>query len=78
MQIMYAISSSVFAAIFLVAIIVYGNDAARAIAIAAAWLACASQFTAQDAKAWRVSIVLAYAAFIAGGLAFWFFIGASL
>lgn len=64
----FIFSACVFAAIFLVGIIVYGGEWARIAALSAAFAACASQFTAQDAhtdiKIWRASIYLAYASFI--------------
>lgn len=65
-QLMYAISSSVFAAIFLISIIVYGEDTARFLAILAAMLACFSQFIAQDDDARVPSILMAYASFLTG------------
>lgn len=70
MNIIYAISSAAFAILFLGAVIVYGDTAARNIAIGAAFLACASQFMAQDPKAYRPSIYSAYAAFVAALLAY--------
>lgn len=66
----YALSASVFAAVFLGSLIIYGQETARDIAIAAAFLACGSQFTAQDPKAYLASIYLAYAAFVAGILSY--------
>lgn len=69
-DLMFAISATAFAAIFLVSIIVFGGPAARSIAIFASFLACISQFTGQDAAAYRISIGAAYAAFIAGLIAF--------
>lgn len=64
MSIMYALSSALFAAIFLVAVMVFGTENARNIAIAAAFLACGSQFTAQDPASYKLSIYLAYGAFV--------------
>ncbi len=76
MQIMYAISSAVFAAIFLVGIMAFGGEWSRALAIAAAFLACASQFMAQDHKSYKASIYSAYASFAAGLLAYlWLIFG---
>lgn len=66
MNIAYALTAAVFAAIFLVAVMVFGGETARNIAILAAFLGCASQFTAQDERAYLVSIRLAYACFVAG------------
>lgn len=70
MNVCYAITAAVFAAIFLVAVIVYGDVWARNIAIAAAFLGCASQFTGQDPQDWQVSIYLAYLAFAAAIIAY--------
>jgi hypothetical protein len=70
MNIAYALSSALFAAIFLVAIMVFGEETARNIAIAAAFLGCASQFTAQDPASYRASIYLAYGSFVAGLFSF--------
>lgn len=70
MQICYAITSAAFAAIFLVAIIIFGETAARNIAIAAAFFGCASQFTGQDPGAYPLSIYLAYVAFALAILAY--------
>lgn len=67
---LYAFSSAVFAVVFLVAVIVYGDTAARNVAIGAAFLACASQFMAQDPKAYVASIYAAYAAFVTALLAY--------
>lgn len=68
MQACYAFAATVFSAIFLVAIIVYGEEWARLAALAATFAACASQFTAQDAandlRIYVASIYLAYASFI--------------
>lgn len=66
MQIMYAISSSVFAAIFLVSIVVYGGDVSRSVAITAAMFATYSQFIAQDDRAQSASVVAAYISFALG------------
>jgi hypothetical protein len=73
---MYALSSALFAAIFLIGVMIFGGEYARNCAIAAAFLACASQFMAQDEKAYRASIYSAYGAFIAGLMAYlWLLIG---
>lgn len=69
-RIMFAISSSVFAAIYLGALIVYGGEWTRNAAAAAAFLACVSQFCGPDPKAYRVSIYSAYGAFAAGLFAY--------
>lgn len=70
MHVCFAITAAVFAAIFLVAIIVFGDVWARNIAIGAAFLACASQFTGQDDRAYRVSRYFAWAAFAAALVAY--------
>lgn len=66
----FAITAAVFAVIFLASIIVFGGVAARNIAIGAAFLACASQFTGQDEQAHRVSRYFAWAAFAASLVAY--------
>lgn len=70
MNIVYAISSALFAGIFLVAVMVFGDLIARNVAIGAAFLACASQFMAQDPKSYHASIYSAYAAFVAALFSF--------
>jgi len=70
MNVCFAITAAAFAAIFLVAVMVFGGVMARNVAIAAAFLGCASQFTGQDTKAWKLSLYLAYGAFIAGLFAY--------
>lgn len=70
MNIAYALSSALFAAIFLVAVMVFGDVVARNVAIGAAFLACASQFMAQDPKSYVPSIYSAYAAFVAALFSF--------
>lgn len=70
MNIVYAVSSALFASIFLVGIMAFGGTWAREIALAAAFLACVSQFTAQDPASYRVSIYSAYAAFVVALLAY--------
>lgn len=76
MNVVYAISSALFAAIFLVGIMVFGGEWSRTIAIAAAFLACASQFMAQDPASYKASIYSAYAAFVAALLAYlWLLFG---
>jgi len=70
MNVIYAISSAAFAVLFLGAVIVYGDTAARNIAIGAAFLACGSQFMAQDPSSYRASIYSAYAAFVVALLAY--------
>ena len=72
----YAFSACLFAAIALVSIIVYGDDWSRNTAILASFLACLSQFVAQDttAKAYKASIYLAYGSFITFLLAFFWLI----
>lgn len=76
MQIAFAITAAMFAAIYLVAIMVFGGEWARDAAIAAAFFGCAAQFTAQDAKAYKVSIHAAYLSFAIGALAYvWLVLG---
>lgn len=70
MHVCFAITATVFAAIFLVTIIVFGGVAARNIAIGAAFLACASQFAGQDEQAYRISRYFAWAAFTAALVAY--------
>lgn len=70
MNILYAISSALFAAIFLIGIMVFGGEWSRNIAIGAAFLACVSQFTAQDPASYKLSIYSAYAAFVVGLFAY--------
>jgi hypothetical protein len=70
MNILYAISGAAFAALFLAGIMIFGGVAARNIAIGAAFLACASQFMAQDPAAYKASLYSAYAAFVAGQFAY--------
>lgn len=65
-QLMYAISSSVFAAIFLVSVIVYGGEVSRCLAITAAMFAAYSQFIAQDDRVRTASVVMAYISFTLG------------
>nr|DAO70304.1 MAG TPA: hypothetical protein [Caudoviricetes sp.] len=62
----FALSASIFAAVFLVGIIVYGGDFSRALALIAAFVSAASQFVGQDRQHWRISIMFAYAAFALG------------
>ncbi|WP_420959361.1 hypothetical protein [Brucella sp. IR073] len=62
----FALSATVFSAVFLVGIIVYGGEFSRAVALVAAFLAAASQFVGQDRQHWRISVLLAYAAFALG------------
>jgi hypothetical protein len=55
---------------------VFGRAWSRNIAIGAAFLACASQFLAQDPAAYKASIYSAYAAFVAALLAYlWLLLG---
>lgn len=63
MQPIYALASVVFAAIFLVSIIALGNQMACNAALMSSWFACASQFLAQDSRAWMWANGFAYAAF---------------
>ncbi|WP_273727483.1 hypothetical protein [Brucella gallinifaecis] len=72
----YAFSACLFAAIALCSIIIYGSEWSRNTAIIASFLACPSQFVAQDTtnKAYRASIYLAYASFVAFLLAFFWLV----
>lgn len=72
----YAFSACLFAAIALCSIIIYGGEWARNTAILSSFIACLSQFVAQDTtnKAYRVSIYLAYASFVAFLLAFYWLV----
>ncbi len=70
MSILYAISSAAFALLFLAAIMVFGGELARDVAIGAAFLACVSQFSAQDPASYKLSIYSAYAAFMVGLFAY--------
>lgn len=70
LRVCYALTAAAFAVVFLGAVIYYGGTAARNVAIGAAFLACASQFTAQESFSWKVSLYLAYGAFIAGLFAY--------
>ncbi|WP_312809343.1 hypothetical protein [Agrobacterium cavarae] len=72
MNVCFAITAAVFAAIFLVAVIVYGGVAARNMAVVASFIACASQFTGQEPRSWKLSLYLAYAAFVAAFFALLF------
>lgn len=62
----FALSASIFSAVFLVGIIVYGGDFSRPIALLAALSGAMSQFVGQDRQHWRVSIMCAYLAFALG------------
>lgn len=76
MTVLYALSSALFAAIYLIGVMVYGGEWARNCALAASFLACASQFMAQDDGSYRASIYSAYAAFVVALLAFlWLVMG---
>lgn len=66
----FAITAAVFASIFLIAVMVFGAVWARNLAILASFLACASQFTGQDDRAYRVSRYFAWAAFAASLVAY--------
>lgn len=72
----YVLSACLFAAIALCSIIIYGGEWSRNTAIAASFLACLSQFVAQDttAKAYKASIYLAYGSFITVLLAFFWLV----
>jgi len=63
-ELMFAISSSVFATIFLGSVIMFGGDVARDVAILASLFGCYSQFCGQDQAAYKLSIYCAYFAFV--------------
>lgn len=69
-DLMFAVSATVFAAIFLVSIIAFGGEVSRKVAIFAAFLATISQFTGPDPQAYRFSLYAAYAAFATALIAF--------
>lgn len=62
----FALSATAFGVLTFWALIVYGNDASRAVAIGGAMAAAFSQFTGQDSRAHLLSIILAYVALFAG------------
>ncbi|MCP2134593.1 hypothetical protein J2S28_001645 [Rhizobium sp. SLBN-94] len=70
LRVCYALTAAAFAVVFLAAVIIYGGDTARNVAIGAAFLGCASQFTGQDTRTWKASLYLAYGAFIVGLFAY--------
>lgn len=72
MQHMLAITGTLFFLVFCISIIVFGNEAARNVAIFSAFTAGLSQFVAQDNReaARVVSIVLAYLSMIFSLVAF--------
>jgi len=69
-DLMFAISATAFAAIFLVSIIVFGGEVSRKAAIFAAFLATVSQFCGPEPASYRLSIYSAYAAFVTALVAF--------
>jgi hypothetical protein len=75
-EFIFAISSTAFAVIFLVAIIAFGGPLAQSVAVLVALMACLSQFTAQDPKAYRFSIYSAYVAFALAVFAYLAFVWA--
>ena len=66
MNVAFAITAAMFAALFLAPIMVFGGEFARNIAILAAFFGCISQFSGQDPASYRLSIYAAYAAFMTG------------
>ena len=66
----FAISGTIFAALFLGGLIVFGSDTVRAWALAASFVACVSQFIGQDRRAWLASRLAAYSAMGLGLVAF--------
>ncbi|KAB2733624.1 hypothetical protein [Brucella intermedia] len=75
-KMIFAFSACLFAAIALCSVIVFGGVWARNAAIAASFIACMSQFVAQDLsnKAYRASIYLAYCSFVVFLLAFFWLV----
>nr|WP_278555173.1 hypothetical protein [Brucella anthropi] len=75
-KMIFAFSACLFAAIALCSVIVFGGVWARNAAIAASFIACMSQFVAQDLsnKAYRASIYLAYGSFVVFHLAFFWLV----
>lgn len=72
MQILYAITGTVFFAIFLVGVVFFGDETARNFAIFAAFVGGLSQYVAQDSReiAAKASIYLAYSSMLAGLIGF--------
>lgn len=68
-RLMFAITASAFAVIFLVSLIVLGDHLVKVTAILAAFLATASQFMGPDPNSYKGSIYAAYGAFVSGALA---------
>jgi hypothetical protein len=64
-KLIFATGALVFAVIALVTVIAFGDEFSRAIAVWSAFIACLSQFVAQERHpvAQRVSIAIAYIAF---------------
>lgn len=72
----FALSATAFGVLTFGALIVYGTEASRAVAIGGAMAAAFSQFTGQDSRAHLLSIILAYAAVLAGVLSLVMMVGA--
>lgn len=72
MQFLYAITGTVFFAIFLVGVVFFGDETARNFAIFAAFVGGVSQYIAQDGRdiAAKASIALAYASMLTGLIGF--------
>ena len=70
MNVAFALSATLFAALFLAAVMYFGGPIARDAAIAAAFVACVSQFSGQDPEAYKISIYSAYFSFIIGIFAY--------
>jgi hypothetical protein len=73
-EIMFAISSTAFAMVYLVSIIAFGGSLAQSVAVLVALTACISQFTAQDPKSYQLSVYSAYAAFAMAAFAYLAFV----
>jgi len=68
-RLMFAITASVFAAIFLVPLIVMGGHPVKVAALLSAFLATASQFMGPDPQSYKGSIYAAYGAFVSSAFA---------
>ncbi|QNQ62509.1 hypothetical protein IB024_01760 [Brucella sp. 6810] len=75
-KLIFAFSACLFAAIALCSTIIFGGEWARNAAIFASFLACMSQFVAQDLsnKAYRTSVYLAYGSVVVFLLAFFWLV----
>jgi hypothetical protein len=66
----FAITATVFAAAFLIGLLVLGNHLTRSLTLVTAFLACGSQFAGGNASSsppsYKAALALAYLAFFAG------------